>query len=45
MWFKNNAAFNVMVDIDAGDTTLGDNDTLGVMYMGSEWVKIGGADN
>jgi len=42
---KNNAATNVVIDIAAGDTTLGDNDTIVIGYLGSEWIKIAGSDN
>jgi len=42
---KNNAATNVIIDIAAGDTTLGDNDTIVIGFLGSEWIKVAGSDN
>jgi len=42
---KNNAATNVVVDVAAGDVTLGDNDVVGLGYLGSEWITIFTKDN
>jgi hypothetical protein len=38
--FKNNAATNVYIDVAAGDVTLGDNDTVILGYLGSEWITM-----
>jgi len=42
---KNNAATNVMIDVAAGDVTLGDNDCVTLGYLGGEWITVSTKDN
>lgn len=42
---KNNAATNVVIDVAAGDVTLGDNDCVTLGYLGTEWITISTKDN
>ncbi len=45
VFIKNNAATNVVIDVGAGDVTLGDNDCVTLGYLGGEWITLSTKDN